>query len=84
MIIGNKCDLESSRIISTERGELVSSVKNTVWLGYPVTELLTRLYYRTVVSLVSTHGCLNINAILACMGAYPGYNVYIQAATVVP
>lgn len=27
MIIGNKCDLENSRIISTERGELVSNIK---------------------------------------------------------
>ena len=35
MIIGNKCDLESSRIISTERGEVVSSVKNMVWLWIP-------------------------------------------------
>ena len=30
MIIGNKCDLEMSRIISTERGELVSRNKNVV------------------------------------------------------
>ena len=26
MIVGNNCDLEKSRIISTERGELVNSL----------------------------------------------------------
>ena len=31
MILGNKCDLEKSRIISTERGELVSKVKIKYW-----------------------------------------------------